>query len=108
MSTSIPTTHLGRHGWSAPLPRPREPRRALWRALVDALVPGEAAADVVPALQAADAQALLVRAGELDDRHATARWDRPTVDAVARFQRHRGLPCTGVADRRTADALLAA
>ncbi|MGX6447586.1 peptidoglycan-binding domain-containing protein, partial [Patulibacter sp. S7RM1-6] len=49
-----------------------------------------------------------VRAGALEAGHRTARWDRPTVDAVARFQRGRGLPCTGVPDRRTADELLAA
>ncbi|MGX6448352.1 hypothetical protein ACVU7I_09840, partial [Patulibacter sp. S7RM1-6] len=62
MSTSLPTIPLRRAGGrSAPLPRPRAPHRALWRALVDALVPGEATADVVPALRAADAQALLVR-----------------------------------------------
>jgi murein L,D-transpeptidase YcbB/YkuD len=108
MSTTIHAHHHARPAWTS-LPRsPRSPAAALWRALAAALVPGEAAEQMVPALQAADTQALLVRAGELDHDRQSAHWDRPTADAVARFQRHRGLPCTGVADRRTADALLAA
>jgi murein L,D-transpeptidase YcbB/YkuD len=108
MSTTFHPHHHARPA-SASLPRrPRSPATALRRTLAAALVPGEAAEAMVPALQAADAQALLVRAGELDAHRASAHWDRPTADAVARFQRHRGLPCTGVADRRTADALLAA
>lgn len=82
------------------------PLRVALRALGAALVPGRAADDMVPALQAVDAQALLRRAGTLDPAHRTARWDRPTTDAVAAFQRARHLPCTGVADHRTADALL--
>ncbi|MDO9409250.1 peptidoglycan-binding domain-containing protein [Patulibacter sp.] len=77
------------------------------RALGAALVPGRAAEDVVPALRAADAQALLRGARVLDRGHRTARWDRPTTDAVAAFQRARHLPVTGLADRRTADLLLA-
>jgi murein L,D-transpeptidase YcbB/YkuD len=108
MSTTIHTHQHARPAWTSLPRRPRSPAAALWRTLAAALVPGEAADEMVPALHAADAQALLVRAGELDDDHQSAHWDRPTTDAVARFQRHRGLPCTGVADRRTADALLAA
>jgi murein L,D-transpeptidase YcbB/YkuD len=108
MSTTIHTHQHARPAWTSLPRRPRSPGAALWRTLAAALVPGEAAEEMVPALHAADAQALLVRAGELDDDHQSAHWDRPTTDAVARFQRHRGLPCTGVADRRTADALLAA
>lgn len=77
------------------------------RTLGAALVPGRAAEDVVPALRAADAQALLARAGILPAGHRTARWDRITTDAVAAFQRARHLPATGIADRRTSDLLLA-
>ncbi|WP_026911324.1 peptidoglycan-binding domain-containing protein [Patulibacter minatonensis] len=76
------------------------------RAVGTALVPGRAQDDMVPALAASDAQALLVRAGTLSAGHASGRWDRPTTDAVARFQRARHLPCTGVLDHRTADVLL--
>jgi hypothetical protein len=76
------------------------------RSLGAALVPGRAAEEVVPALQAADAQALLARTGLLPAGHRTRRWDRPTTDAVAAFQRSRHLPVTGIADRRTADLLL--
>jgi murein L,D-transpeptidase YcbB/YkuD len=108
MSTTTHPHHHARPAWAPTLRRPRSPATALLSALAAALVPGEAEEQMVPALHAADAQALLVRAGELDHDLQSAHWDRPTTDAVARFQRHRGLPCTGVADRRTADALLAA
>lgn len=108
MSTSIhpsqnPTLGAARTGGASHAPSLRSGLRALGAALV----PGRAADSMVPALHAADAQALLVRAGTLDARHRTHRWDRPTTDAVAAFQRARHLPCTGVADHRTADALLA-
>lgn len=106
-SSAVPA-EAGRPEWGAAIPRARDPRRALWRALVDALVPGEATADVVPALRAAELQPLLVGAGELDPHHVSGHWDRRTTDAVAAFQRHRGLPCTGIADRATVDLLLAA
>lgn len=108
MSTTIHPHHHAHPAWASLPRRPRSPVAALWHAVGAALVPGEATASMVPALQAADVQALLVRAGELDEGRRSAHWDRPTTDAVARFQRHRGLPCTGVADRRTADALLSA
>jgi murein L,D-transpeptidase YcbB/YkuD len=105
--SAMPAT-AGRQDWGGGMPRAHDPRRALWRAIVDAFVPGEAAADVVPALRAVELQPLLVRAGELDPRAVSGHWDRRTTDAVAAFQRHRGLPCTGIADRRTVDLLLAA
>lgn len=76
------------------------------RALGAALVPGRAAEDVMPAVRAADAQAMLSGVGLLRAGHRTGRWDRPTTDAVAAFQRARHLPATGIADRRTADLLL--
>lgn len=102
------SAQTGRQEWAGAAARTRDPRRALWRMVVDALVPGEAAADVVPALRAVELQPLLVAAGELDPRAVSGHWDRRTTDAVAAFQRHRGLPCTGIADRRTVDLLLAA
>jgi hypothetical protein len=109
MSTSL---HHPTRPWSAAATdaaRPVDPLASVGvalRALGAALVPGRAAEDVVPAVHAADAQALLRRAGTLDPHHRTARWDRPTTDAVAAFQRARHLPATGIADRRTADLLL--
>jgi hypothetical protein len=105
MSTSL---HHPTRPWSAATTdtaRPTDPLASVGVAL-RALVPGRAAEDVVPAVHAADAQALLRRAGTLDPHHRTARWDRPTTDAVAAFQRARHLPATGIADRRTADLLL--
>ena len=111
MSTS--THHRPPRPWATPATdagRPATPLGGLGvalRALGAALVPGRAAEDVVPAVRAADAQALLRRARVLDARHRTARWDRPTTDAVAAFQRARHVPVTGIADRRTADLLLA-
>jgi hypothetical protein len=108
MSTSVhqhhsPTLGTARAGGPVGVPT----WRGALRALAAAFVPGRAADSTVPALQAGDAQALLAHAGTLDARHRTGRWDRPTTDAVAAFQRARHLPCTGVADHRTADALLA-
>lgn len=109
MSTSIHhhTTGSSRSGRAAPPISATAVGRRLLQAVAVVLVPGRAADHMVPALHAADAQALLVRADVLDAEHRTARWDDPTTDAVARFQRARHLPCTGVPDHRTADALLA-
>jgi hypothetical protein len=110
------STSLHRHQTRRPLgsvrsdARPDAPRvqvGVVLRSLGAALIPGRAAQDVVPALQAADAQALLARARVLDPARRTGRWDRPTTDAVAAFQRARHLPVTGIADHRTADLLLA-
>lgn len=84
-------------------------RRAdLWHALAMLFVPGTAGDDVVPAIHAADAQALLVAIGMVPAAATSGRWDGLTVEAVRCFQRSRGLPVTGVADHRTADALLVA
>ena len=111
MSTALqPRPH--RHPWPPTAPSAGRPHAPLvsvgvvLRALGAALVPGRAAEDVMPALRAADAQAMLARVGLLRAGHRTARWDRPTTDAVAAFQRARHLPVTGIADRRTADLLL--
>lgn len=103
-----------RRPWTAVDPaatRPDAPLVSLGvvlRSLGTALVPGRAAEDVVPALHVADAQALLAASGLLDPGRRSGRWDRPTTDAVAAFQRARHLPVTGIADRRTADLLLGA
>lgn len=110
MSTSL--HHQTPRPWATRTPDAQRPVAPLvgvgvaLRALGAALVPGRAAEDVIPAVRAADAQALLRRARVLDAAHRTARWDRPTTDAVAAFQRARHLPVTGIADRRTADLLL--
>lgn len=80
----------------------------VWHALATLFVPGAAGDDVVPAIHAADAQALLVAIGMIPAAAASDRWDLATVEAVRCFQRSRGLPITGVADHRTADALLVA
>lgn len=112
MSTTLHPHQTSRPWASYPAgaPRPAAPLVGLGvalRTLGAALVPGRAAEDVVPALRAADAQALLHRAGVLPAAYRTGRWDRTTTDAVATFQRARHLPATGIADRRTSDLLLA-
>lgn len=112
MSTAL-QPHPHRRPWppaAPPADRPHAPLVSVGvvlRALGAALVPGRAAEDVMPALRASDAQAMLSRLGVLRTGHRTGRWDRPTTDAVAAFQRARHLPVTGIADRRTADLLLA-
>ncbi len=64
-------------------------------------VPGGA-----PALRARVVQERLVAHGLLPADAVTSRYDRRTLDAVARFQAQRHLPVDGVPDARTADVLL--
>jgi peptidoglycan hydrolase-like protein with peptidoglycan-binding domain len=63
-------------------------------------------AHVLPALHPREVQELLCALGQLEV--VTGRFDRRTLDAVARFQAGAGLPVDGVPDARTADALLKA
>lgn len=113
MSTSIhhrqsPAPWALRRGPGAPGPAvSRITLATVVRSIGAALIPGRAAEDVVPAMQASDAQALLVHVGALPEARRSDRWDRPTADAVAAFQHVAHLPVTGIADRRTCDALLA-
>ena len=102
--------------YSPPASR-RDPRRPRRRALAIAaalagslLAPGGAAAAAggAPALQARTVQEHLVALGHLPAGAVTGVYDRPTLDAVARFQASLGLPVDGVPDERTADALLSA
>jgi peptidoglycan hydrolase-like protein with peptidoglycan-binding domain len=53
-------------------------------------------------------QEQLVALGRLPADAITGRYDRRTLDAVARFQAEHGLPVDGVPDARTADELLLA
>jgi murein L,D-transpeptidase YcbB/YkuD len=88
-------------------PRPRRRLRAT-ALLASVLVPGgAAAAGVAPALRAAEVQGHLVALGLLRPEAASGRYDRPTANAVARFQATAGLHVDGVAGAATADALLA-
>ncbi|MBE2320553.1 peptidoglycan-binding protein [Solirubrobacter sp. CPCC 204708] len=64
-------------------------------------VPGGA-----PALHARVAQERLLAHGFLADDAVTGRFDRATLNAVARFQAAHALPVDGQLDARTADALL--
>jgi murein L,D-transpeptidase YcbB/YkuD len=64
-------------------------------------------AGIVPALPARTVQERLVALGRFPAEAVTGRYDRPTLDAVARFQAERGLRVDGVPGWRTADALLA-
>jgi hypothetical protein len=99
---------------SAPFPGPpTRPRRRLLStlaALVDsALSPGGAAAHgAAPALPAHEAQEHLIAIGRLPETALSGRYDRPTLDALARFQAAQGLPVDGFPDAATADALLRA
>src|SRR6476620_7832587 len=68
-------------------------------------VPGSVAGGA-PALYARVAQERLVAHGYLSSEAVTGRYDRATLDAVARFQAEQQLPVDGVPDARTADALL--
>jgi len=68
---------------------------------------GAAAAGGAPALPARTVQERLVALGRLPADAITGRYDRRTLDAVARFQAAHGLAVDGVPDARTADALLA-
>jgi peptidoglycan hydrolase-like protein with peptidoglycan-binding domain len=92
--------------------RPRSRPRALAIAtavLGAAFAPGGAAlAGGVPALEARPVQEWLAALGHLPGDAVTGRYDRRTLDAVARFQAAQGLPVDGVPDARTADALLRA
>ena len=74
------------------------------------LAPGSAAAAAggAPALPARTVQERLVVLGRLPADAVTGRYDRRTLDAVARFQAARGLPVDGVPGASTADALLVA
>jgi peptidoglycan hydrolase-like protein with peptidoglycan-binding domain len=89
---------------------PTRPRRKLLTtlaAVVDsAFSPGAAAAHGAPALSAHEAQERLIDLGLLDPAALSGRYDRPTMDAVARFQAAHGLPVDGVPDAATADTLL--
>jgi murein L,D-transpeptidase YcbB/YkuD len=98
---------------TAPFPgppsRPRHKLLATLAAIVDsAFSPGAAAAHGAPALSAHETQEHLIGLGLLDDAALSGRYDRPTMDAVARFQAAHGLPVDGVPDAATADALLTA
>jgi peptidoglycan hydrolase-like protein with peptidoglycan-binding domain len=96
----------------APRRRPRSRPRVLAIAAAVAgslLAPGGAAASGgAPALPARTVQEQLVALGRLPADAVTGRYDRPTLDAVARFQAALGLPVDGVPDARTADELLKA
>jgi murein L,D-transpeptidase YcbB/YkuD len=62
---------------------------------------------LVPALPARRVQELLVAHDLLDPAAVTGRYDRATLDAVARFQARCGLVVDGMPGTVTADALLA-
>jgi murein L,D-transpeptidase YcbB/YkuD len=95
---------------TAVLPTPlrrADPRRGALSSLIGALLDG-AVADAIPALPAHVVQARLVALGLLPADAVSGRFDRPTADAVARFQARVGLPADGVPGRSTSDLLLAA
>jgi peptidoglycan hydrolase-like protein with peptidoglycan-binding domain len=96
--------------YSPPLPRlPRSRPRvlAIATAMVESvLVPGSGGG--APALPARTVQEQLVVLGRLPAEAVTGRYDRRTLDAVARFQATLGLEVDGVPDARTADELLKA
>jgi peptidoglycan hydrolase-like protein with peptidoglycan-binding domain len=97
----------------APLHRPTRPRRRVLATLSaiagSALSPGGAAAHGgAPALHAGETQEHLIALGRLPSDARTGRYDRRTLDAVARFQAAHGLPVDGIPDGATADALLEA
>ena len=89
--------------------RPRAPRlprlHGIGAAARAVIVPG-AVAGGAPALHARVAQERLVAHGYPRGEAVTGRYDRATLDAVARFQAEQQLPVDGVPDARTADALL--
>jgi peptidoglycan hydrolase-like protein with peptidoglycan-binding domain len=87
------------------------PRRKLFATLAavagSALSPGGAATHGgAPALQAGETQERLIALGLLPSDARSGRYDRRTMDAVARFQAAHGLPVDGFPDAATADALL--
>jgi len=89
--------------------RPRAPRlprlQGLGAVARAVIVPG-AVAGGAPALHARVAQERLVAHGLLSEAAVTGRYDRATLDAVARFQAKHQLPADGVPDAATADTLL--
>jgi peptidoglycan hydrolase-like protein with peptidoglycan-binding domain len=88
------------------LPRSRPRVFAIAAAMVESvLAPGSAGA---PALPARTVQERLVALDRLPADAITGRYDRRTLDAVARFQAGLGLPVDGVPDAHTADELLKA
>lgn len=92
-----------------PLHLHRRRSRGSARLLAVALLPGTASSvDAVPAIPAADAQTRLVALGLLPAAAATGAWNRPTADAVRRYQAACGLEPSGVAGSVTAERLLAA
>src|SRR5688572_15157257 len=99
------TMHLSRP--LIALPRPlRLPRFGGAAAALRAVaVPGSVAGGA-PALHARIAQERLAAHGYLTADAVTGRYDRRTLDAVARFQAAYLLPVDGQLDARTADALL--
>jgi peptidoglycan hydrolase-like protein with peptidoglycan-binding domain len=101
---SPPAGHRGPHSR-------RRPRALAIAAAVagSVLAPGAAAeSGGVPALPARTVQERLVALGRLPADAVTGRYDRRTLDAVARFQAALGLPVDGVPGARTADELLRA
>jgi peptidoglycan hydrolase-like protein with peptidoglycan-binding domain len=98
------------HPRSRPLPRSRPPVLAIATAMAESvLAPGGAAGSGgAPALPARTVQERLVALGRLPAEAITGRYDRRTLDAVARFQATLGLDVDGVPDARTADELLKA
>lgn len=100
------TMHLSRPLIARPHPL-RLPRvgagavAALRAVAVPGSVPGGA-----PALHARVAQERLAAHGYLPAEAVTGRYDRRTLDAIARFQAAFLLPVDGQLDARTADALL--
>jgi peptidoglycan hydrolase-like protein with peptidoglycan-binding domain len=84
---------------------PRLPRFGLGAALRAVAVPGSVDGGA-PALPARVVQARLVAHGLLPADAVTGRYDRRTLDAVARFQARRHLPVDGIPAARTADVLL--
>ena len=89
--------------------RPRAPRlprlHGIGAAARAVIVPG-AVAGGAPALHARVAQERLVAHGYLEAEAVTGRYDRATLDAVARFQAEHQLPADGMPAEATADALL--
>jgi peptidoglycan hydrolase-like protein with peptidoglycan-binding domain len=86
------------------LPRSRPRVLAIATAMVESVfAPGSGGA---PALPARTVQERLVAIGHLPADAITGRYDRRTLDAVARFQATLGFDVDGVPDARTADELL--
>jgi peptidoglycan hydrolase-like protein with peptidoglycan-binding domain len=106
------TTPLTARTTSFPGPptRPRRRLLATLAAVVDsAFSPGGAAAHGgAPALAPHETQEHLIALGRLPESALSGRYDRTTMDALARFQAAEGLPVDGFPDAATADALLRA